>query len=507
MKLLFLVQLSATALTSTEVTALLFDLYLYNFMNVLLLDYDIEENRLWIYSYDFYPNFEMHNITNNKTFKFDLKLKDLHGYQMKLIQYNDFPQSIYKNGTIKGLDGYYLKMVMEYFNTTAHIITVDNLDHDHTEFVEEQMETRNIAEWNPNFSMFRNINNISSVYSPYIENACILLPSNREFIPGFEKMLLTQFRRPKMSILMLFVAILWYIISRNGKYAVKKSFATTFDYCLRGLLSTSIPLRNPKKIDKFFIASILGLSVILLNVVTSKLISEITQPSPFESKVTTLAELNESNYEIGCDHFPTRAQQFFNTNYKIRFFASNVQPWHLRSYNKSIGFLLAKKKANMFINSRMNFDNEGMEYYYMVQEIVYITTASYRILKSIPYRQEMDLLTIRVLEAGLESYWNLQLNEDFKHFEEMADQNEITIDPIADQHMIHFEDLRLVFLMVLVGGFSGFVVCCMEVFYGNVVRGRLDVERLLCKWFKYFKMRNYQKRKQLMRRGRRQMRN
>lgn len=443
-------------------------LYFYNVVNGVVIDYDWENSTMRTYSYQFYPNFAVRNLTNAKSIQLNEIGNDLKGHKIKFIHFDDYPQSFFVDDKFCGIDSWYLKTITEYFNVSTVIDRIDTQKtDDYFEIVINQMLKMNMGEFNINYIMYQPSNLVTGVYPSYIEKMCIILPFESSNGIVFKFGLLYQGANGRLFTITVFTSFVWFVLTKFNRYSQSKTLIDIFDYTLRGCLGSSMPIKRTTTLDKLVIASVFFYSFVILNIFTSTLVSELTHPFKPDQRLTTLAALNESNFVIHASHLTTKFKILLQSKLKLKFVRSFNYAWDIDYFDPNVGYIMQKRTADLFINSHLNRRQNGDDIYYIVNEFVHILPASYKIQKSLPYRAQLDLLTMRIQEANLMQYWKIKFKDDLRaiDFQDIGDDFSQ-----MSENMVTLEHLAMVFLLIPVSGMMSFLLLIVEIIHARITK-------------------------------------
>lgn len=444
-------------------------LYFYNFVNGVVIDYDWENSTMRTYSYQFYPNFAVRNLTIAKSIQLNEIGNDLKGHKLKLIHFDDYPQSFFVDDQFCGIDAWYLKTITEYFNVSTHIDRIDTQKTDeYFEIVINQMLKMNMGEFNINYIMYQPSNLVTGVYPTHIEKMCIILPFESSNSIVYKFGLLYQGVNGPLFTITLCTSFVWFVLTKFNRFSRTKTFIDIFDYTLRGCLGSSMPIKRTNTLDKLVIASVFFYSFVILNIFTSTLVSELTHPFKPDQRLTTLAALNETNFVIHASHLTTKFKILLQSKLKLKFVRSFNYAWDIDYFDPGVGYIMQKRTADLFINSHLNRRQNGDDIYYILNEFVHILPASYKILKSLPYRAQLDLVTMRIQEANLMQYWKIKFKDDLRAIDFQDTGDDLSQ---VSGYMVTLEHLAIIFLLVPVSGIMSFLLLIVEIIHA-ILRGK-----------------------------------
>jgi hypothetical protein len=415
--------------------------YSYRLLNAITI---IPHNNFFrVFSYNPYlpgeiPMYEIDNMETNTTEIFKDKLKDLHGYEYKVLEYREAGFSMYHNFN-------FMALMCKVQN--ASIITKTKLNNSDKKFLKkyEDLMTMKKVDMTLNTGVKTTFNNapLPSVIT-YDERAyCAMVPKPPRI--SFIALVLKPFDSWTWIALVVTVgscAVVW----RLYRFFYPDTGDSTW-YFIFGVFAfyvgQALTFRQNRTKQVLLIQLCIMMTFILGNTYQSMMTTYMTE-SRDGIRLKTLDELMKSDYNFQVDpifydlirdskDFP----QFELKMTKLPIFSEAIN--FLESAQKHIVYIAQCELADLYFENLK--PNEGpADHYYMLPEKFYKSLSSFELSDDSPYQSFLQYYSDRVFESGIKLHWQ-SIYLKLKEFRAEIEQRYIT----NEEYLLKLEDLKGVF--------------------------------------------------------------
>lgn len=455
------------------------NIHYYNYANAVLLSYQKNTHDLEMWTYDFYPEYHL-KVTSDVNDVLKDKGKDLMGYQIRMLSRNNFPLGYLVNGEFHGSGASFVDVMFEHFNASPK---GDFALYDGVRSLSRIFESGDREICLFHIVYLKEINYTLSYLSMYLNaEFTIIIP----YRVGSSVVSLSNSGVKLTLIIVILASLIWFFMPRFIIWAAKatkssrrshsphRSFDTVLMICFAITVNVGVNITPQSRFDRIFLAGFLCFCFFAINGFQTDLISSMSTKQEFSSKIKSLAELEKSGMNI----FLHKVYSENRTYKKLHIHHVDHFPWdylhkdELRPEFEKYGhpaFILSNYKAQMFLNSSLNIVN-GKPYFYQLEErFGPISLIINVVAPSVPYRRNLEILNLNLHENGFYSHWHeINLIEFSEHF---GIKYNFDVD-MEEDGIIKFDDLKIAFLIPIIGGMIGFVVLIIEILYAAFLKRR-----------------------------------
>jgi hypothetical protein len=362
-------------------------------------------------------NFEYSHAVSNA--HKENRLRNAHGYPLLVSMFTQYPTAIPVNNvknnstTYKGMDGYILSTMAQYFNFTFKIHT--NYGNDLYGSVLQNgsilgsladvVNGRSEIAFNSRFIMWYGTDDIAFSIPVSSDKVCIIAPKAKQ-ISKWKNMLVCYKMEVWLSLLMVYgaCAMCFYFLHRYHLQNQSTGCLPALDIFQAFVLS---PIHHPPRImmQRLLFMSCLLFSLVLMNTFQGLLVTNITFPN-YGADIHTLEQLDHSNFKI-LTRSPSTWEMFKKRGYsiskKVKTFKGTYEEM-IRQVLKSDAAAIERESSIKFLVTKY-VSPDGTILIQMIEECPSDYHLAYILPKDSPYLQEFNSFFHKVMESGLTYKW------------------------------------------------------------------------------------------------------